>query len=91
MIVLFILENRKDTMYKQLFPYCFTQFWSKILNRLSKECKWVGIRYLILGLNTELPTDHAGKYRHISLRKILYVYICIKGQDVSHRSSNEGA
>ncbi|OPL33701.1 hypothetical protein AM593_07337, partial [Mytilus galloprovincialis] len=53
-------ENRKGTMYTQLFPYCFIQFWPKILNRLSKECKWVGIRYLILGLNTELPTDHAG-------------------------------
>ncbi|CAC5380294.1 unnamed protein product [Mytilus coruscus] len=53
-------ENHKGTMYKQLFPYCFIQFWPKILNRLSKEGKWTGIRYLILGLSTEVPPDHAG-------------------------------
>lgn len=79
MMVLFILENLKGTMYKQLSPYYFIQFWSKILNRFSKECKWEGIRYLILGLNTEVPPDHAGKYRRRSLKKILSIYICIKG------------
>lgn len=74
MPILFISENRKGTMYTQLFSDYFIQFWPKILNRLSKECKWIGIRYLILGLSTEVPTDHAGKYRCILLNKN-YIYI----------------
>ncbi|CAC5364351.1 unnamed protein product [Mytilus coruscus] len=55
-----IPDNLKATRYEQLLNTSLVQFLPDVLNRLSKESEWRGISYLILGLSTDVPLDHAG-------------------------------
>lgn len=62
MIILFISDVQRMNRYDSLFQIWFEEYWPKILNRLSTEGEWDGIRYLILGLIPEVTLDLAGKY-----------------------------
>ncbi|VDI43181.1 Hypothetical predicted protein [Mytilus galloprovincialis] len=55
-----IPDNLKATRYEKLLNTSLVQFWPDVLNRLSKESEWKVISYLILGMSTEVPSDHTG-------------------------------